>query len=603
MRMLHRVRYVIGSVAIVLGAVLFAWWALSNGNTPPSNAEQSARTLVDQPDQTREPPTNSDSHRTDEFPPLPPEGAAPSTDHALSTEQLLADLIAFASAKDQRGCESIYQELKDRPDAAEKSSARLRLHIENTSTTDRHVLFYLAILAPESAFADLLEALRSRWTRENQDAAKRWDLVDMMNLEILALRAVEDEYDIALCDALVFVIERLLHENRALVADTRLATISDLYRTDIPDREMPDPWLSQVLTGVVRISNAMTESSLEPLRRFASRLAESHTLSARLRIQARTSFIEVARGLYEVLDQIAASESVAEAGAYLGALLKESSLTAPDWTVLLEVLNAKFGMERVHEVCGIAFTAWPGIRDVNTVRQMAADICDGLAARTDDAASFEINLIMRTLAVKAYTQQVRQQGPDTVAAALFDASYVSRDELMRRLVRTSSERKYAGQPATQHMYDITLYWTLIDSGIEYEMLVDLLTEHSGHITEWQELYTLRVLEHIGRHRMTEAELHQDATRALLLSLVERDGRCLAESERGSSTVASLPRGAHFFGQILLTCQLLDAPELTDRLRTMIECINTDSNASQRPLYAQYCTTIKELRALGIDLPK
>jgi hypothetical protein len=216
---------------------------------------------------------------------------------------------------------------------AELSRWARRILIANT-------LYLVALGDADSALSWLIE----RWSEprlSEEGRADKWAKHDRLPVEHLAAGILDDE-DTAETAPLGRILT-WIGQPGEVVPGNLVAALKARYAADVPQGELPDPWLSGVFRTMMSIGVNLGELSADPLKNLLVAMRDNEALSARLRAQLAVYLVQNPGTIYDLLDAISRAESLRVAAEAIRKYLQTQVLTDQDVELLIAAVHQKFG--------------------------------------------------------------------------------------------------------------------------------------------------------------------------------------------------------------------------------------------------------------------
>jgi hypothetical protein len=202
-----------------------------------------------------------------------------------------------------------------------------------------NLMYLIAVTDP----APVLEWLRQRWRDSELSSIlrRRWHRIKDVEEGALASDVLppEDRLEAA---AVGHILGRLIG-----TADTSpsrvLELVHGLYGNSLPEGEVPDPWLSHILTEAMRKNLALTDDPDSGMRSFLTDLATNYSLSKCLRAQASLYLAGRSQTFAELLRAIGSAGSKKVVGKEIGHFLTLHPMTEEEFALIFAALRDKYG--------------------------------------------------------------------------------------------------------------------------------------------------------------------------------------------------------------------------------------------------------------------
>ena len=281
-------------------------------------------------------------------------GAADDWSDEITIDQLLDALRKAAENMDSRAVGRLRAMLSERDPAEVGSASRERLAAIPTDDAalgeSRGLITYLGNLVYFVAAIDLggaLERLRAAWSLPRMaetGAQDRWIRTDAAPVSYLArqcLSKVEEIQAIAVATALT---DGLTPERKYRTRDL-VMQLGGLFSKGVPEGEVPDPWLSAIVSHAGERREKMHPQGWAAVRECLTTLHRTDGISQRLRAQIAVYLVTTPGGFWDLAEAVSGAMSSEEIGRALLLYLQFRSLTREEVEFLLAVLAEKFKTE------------------------------------------------------------------------------------------------------------------------------------------------------------------------------------------------------------------------------------------------------------------
>ncbi|MEE9311146.1 MAG: hypothetical protein V3V10_01915 [Planctomycetota bacterium] len=330
---------------LILMAVVVALVVILRPADDESNPPISADNTASETPPSKVTPATVDSpvHTPAEKPPEP-------VDLGLSTAEMFAGLFKAIDVKESRAAGRLLKAL--RASKEEDVIPTAKKHFVTTSREPRpskHIAqnyqyYMLAIFAdtdPEYA----LENVRYDWGKDGLDPkiTTEWDRFDWRNIDWLASAMLKGKNE-STADGLasLIVTDSIRGHDRYSVV---LKWMIENYLEGMKETELPDPWLSGLISRIGLYWGRYSEDHKITLQLFLRWVVDAEEFSERLRAQAAALLQADPNSFWELLDLLATAESVTAVGKALAGLLSKRALTTEEQRIFVEAFHKRFSSD------------------------------------------------------------------------------------------------------------------------------------------------------------------------------------------------------------------------------------------------------------------
>ncbi|MBZ0136988.1 MAG: hypothetical protein K8I27_11505 [Planctomycetes bacterium] len=267
----------------------------------------------------------------------------------LSIGELVDAMMQAADREDMPALEQLRRTLATRNDLEVLLIAKQRLELERLdghprSTLQRslrvaNLLMLVAPLEPPCALSEL----RRRWSRPAVDEGRldRWTKLDSGPQDIPAWRALDDYDRIEAC-GIGDVIKHGLY-SKPYNAVALVDHLQSIFSEGVPDGEIPDPWLSQLVLSIGNFKSKFSADAWLICRSWLRSISDSAAFSNRLRRQAAILCVDAPAGYWEFLDLIRDGYTLEETAEAFWQYLQNYNISDDELDMMLAVLIQMYG--------------------------------------------------------------------------------------------------------------------------------------------------------------------------------------------------------------------------------------------------------------------
>lgn len=426
----------------VLAFVLLAcglWWLWQRPAPRTGQAQQESAASSPAPTHASKVPPKQEAAPPREERPAPPPPQPAKPDELV---EWMDSLVTLCLRREKPQARALYtQLLAYRPGLADLAKARYEQVIASQAQTPIEqdakltALAYLALLRPREDFMELLEPLRKVWQRPLADEARKssWAAVEKKYLTTTADEALIEE-DRILANVVAFVVGEHLRAGDV----ESLQYVSTCLQKVAPGEagtELPDPWLSAILTHCGKERGLPPETTKTIFENYAKTVAEEYSYTLRLRHQAKLLIVNDARSVFELLGLIGNSLSGMDAAKAVVDYLQRNDIDAATWQMIVEALVAKYGWVDLNLMISLALQNFRRLGDADYAHALAATMLES-ASKCQDPTLCLVQLDALCSLVPAFRGQWRGANPGKDPPKLLEASG---SELRKALPRLNEQ--------------------------------------------------------------------------------------------------------------------------------------------------------------------
>ncbi len=398
-------------------------------------------------------------------------------------------------------------------------------------------LAYLALLRPQDDFMALLEPLRLVWKQPLADAERKanWEAVEKKYITTTADEALTSA-DKIFANVVAFVVGEHLR-----AGDVKsLKYVTGCLASIKPDDEatdLPDPWLSGVLTHCGRELGLSPEPGKRSFESYLKAVADELSYSTRLRHQAKLMIVNEATSVFELLQLIGNSLSGSDAAKAIVDYLQTNEVDTVSWQLIVEGLTARWGAQEASFPLSFAFRSFIRLADINYARTLASIMLESAGSEPDVQLSQFHAKALESL-VLSYPGIFKKAHPGQVPPQLLDQMGYSTSEAIRTLVRNTG-RGSARTPASY----TALCNIIFASGELFVVRLDLLNELLSDAKELSCIVLGCLIHGLSKSNPEDLIAHRPAVMAMLEDMFSRRMKAPAIPPRGQTEAINNPERA------------------------------------------------------------
>ena len=394
-----------------------------------------------------------------------PDTVAPEpADLGLSTEQLFEGLIKAKDADDYYAATQLVKQLRRSKDTDVIPTAKKYLELVANRDTDKafdamQLQFYiLAVFAdrdPEHAF----EQVRKDWTMNAEEASMATDWQKFQGFEVshLASRFRGSTLSLSKNYISASALANLITPPTVGIGQNNYLLLLHWLRTSYSEvrkaHELPDPWLSHLISEMRAYWEGYNESQKSEIRLFLKWIAESDDFSERLVAEAEALAQNDPRSFWEMMDIVANAKSPQAVANALVALLEKRALTTEEQRMFVEAFHKRFGsgMPQVLTVMGLV-AAINGKVPIEHIQSFAADSIKN-ALSSDEAAITEAHI---EFIYTTYIAWLVKTSNSAQVERILVRDYVDMDSIMKLIKKTTKTTDDGTQTVSTALHFIWL---------------------------------------------------------------------------------------------------------------------------------------------------
>ena len=384
-------------------------------------------------------PENNSSQQPTENPPTDRLRLPEATNHTVA--DLIDGLMAAADDLDNVALMEIRALLlaRDQVDVSRAARAQIVVEREQPSTRlpQQRVcrLGHLFLLTKGEGDPPALTELRRRWSEPeiSQGRLAKWTLINRRPIGERASRALADE-DVIEARAVGYAILLELSWGQGKEPGVT-ATLRSAYKSGIPDGEVPDPWVSEVVDRLARHRSEIQAVGWDTLVPCLRTLHDLKGISGRLREQIAALFVEKPGSFWELMEALNDASSIEPAARALIGLMYSRALSTDEVDMFLALFRQKFGWgaSLYEQLMKLVMGEGPNIPRVH-VQDLAASLLQ-VAHDSDDA--YHWNTAIAALYGMRYATMATVAGDDLLARKDKDFKQLLK-ALNRKALRTDN---------------------------------------------------------------------------------------------------------------------------------------------------------------------